>query len=128
MTWDMVRELRAAGMAIGGHTVSHQILSRMAPEAQWAEISGCLQRLERELGAPVRTFSYPVGQRDSFDQATLDCLRRAGVELAFTYHGGHAATGTMDLLTLPRLAVEQEQSFDQFRAAILAPRFTVTPA
>jgi peptidoglycan/xylan/chitin deacetylase (PgdA/CDA1 family) len=127
MTWDMVRELRAAGMEVGGHTVSHQVLSRMSPEAQWAEISGCLRRLEQELGVPVRTFSYPVGQRDSFDLATLDGLRRAGVELAFTYHGGHAATGTMDLLTLPRIAVEQEHTFDQFRAAVLAPAFTVTP-
>ena len=41
MTWDMLREMRAAGMAIGGHTVNHPILSRMPRENQREEIAGC---------------------------------------------------------------------------------------
>ena len=31
MTWDEARELQAAGVELGGHTVGHQILSRLAP-------------------------------------------------------------------------------------------------
>ena len=42
---------------------------RFRRELRFAELA---QRLEQELGVPVRTFSYPVGQRDSFDLATLE--------------------------------------------------------
>src|SRR5690606_17088835 len=32
MDWDMIRELAAGGMTIGGHTVSHPVLSRLPTE------------------------------------------------------------------------------------------------
>ena len=39
MTWDMVREMQAAGMTIGGHTVNHPSCSRPSPEGQREEIA-----------------------------------------------------------------------------------------
>lgn len=124
MTWDMLREMHAAGMTIGGHTVRHEILSRMAPEEQWAEISGCARRIEEELGTPMRTFSYPAGQRDSFDAATRECLRRAGVVTAFTYFGGYTAPGDWDPYALARCAPEQQHTLEEFRALVMWPRPT----
>ncbi len=44
MTWNQVRALRAAGMSIGGHTVSHPLLARMPPEQQQQEITECGRR------------------------------------------------------------------------------------
>jgi peptidoglycan/xylan/chitin deacetylase (PgdA/CDA1 family) len=121
MSWDMVRQMRAAGMAIGGHTVSHPVLARLSPECQWQEISQCGERYLAELGEPMRWFSYPVGQRDSFNDATRDCLRRAGVSYAFSYYGGRRSFDDWDDLDIRRLPVESDMDVDWVRAAVVLP-------
>jgi peptidoglycan/xylan/chitin deacetylase (PgdA/CDA1 family) len=87
MTWDHVRALRDGGMTIGGHSVTHPVLSRLTPREQQAEIEHCGERLRQELGQPMRWFSYPVGLRDAFDEHTRAALRAAGVERAFSLYG-----------------------------------------
>jgi peptidoglycan/xylan/chitin deacetylase (PgdA/CDA1 family) len=89
MTWDNIRQLRAAGMHIGGHTVSHPVLSRLAADEQVTEIVGCKERIEAELGEPMRYLSYPDGGRHSFNEDTRRCLVDNGVEYAFSYYGGY---------------------------------------
>jgi peptidoglycan/xylan/chitin deacetylase (PgdA/CDA1 family) len=121
MTWDMLREMRAGGMTIGGHTVNHQILSRMPRAEQWSEIAGCARRIDEELGVPMRTFSYPRGKLDSFDADSRECLRESGVRTAFSYYGGFRSLRDWDDYDIPRLAVEQDTTFDDFRALVLAP-------
>lgn len=121
MTWDMLREMRGAGMTIGGHTVRHQILSRMSREAQAREISECGRRLGEELGVPMRTFAYPVGSRDAFNRDTRECLRQAGVRTAFSYYGGFPKLAQWDDYDVQRIAIEQETSFDEFRATVMFP-------
>jgi peptidoglycan/xylan/chitin deacetylase (PgdA/CDA1 family) len=106
MTWDMARELRAAGMAIGGHTVAHPVLARLSRERQREEIAGCARRLREELGEPMRWFAYPVGARDAFTADTAELLRECGVELAFSYYGGFAAAARWDPLDVPRVHVD----------------------
>lgn len=121
MTWDMVRELRAGGMTIGGHSVTHPVLSRLPLEAQREEIRGCARRLEQELGAPMRVFAYPVGQPGSFDAGTRECLREAGVRIAFSYYGGLSRLDRWDPYDVRRHAVEQDTTFDEFRARVALP-------
>lgn len=121
MTWDELREMKAGGMTIGGHTVHHPILSRMPRDDQWREISGCARRLEAELGEPMRAFAYPGGLRDAFDADTRACLREAGVQAAFSYYGGFRPPSAWDDLDIPRIAVEQHMTFAEFRAEVLAP-------
>jgi peptidoglycan/xylan/chitin deacetylase (PgdA/CDA1 family) len=89
MTWDNVRELRASGMRIGGHTVNHPLLARLSVDEQEQEIIGCKSRIETELGEPMRYFAYPYGERDSFDDNTRRCLAEHGVELAFSLYNGY---------------------------------------
>src|SRR5262249_35459868 len=88
MTWDMLREMHAAGMTIGGHTVHHPILSRMSRDEQAREIAGCERRLHEELGISMRAFAYPVGSLEAFNEDTRSCLRERGVVTAFSYYGG----------------------------------------
>lgn len=108
MTWDHVRALRDAGMRIGGHTVTHPVLSRADPLEQEFEILGCRERCERELDEPMRLFSYPVGLSDSFDHTSRALLARAGVELAFTCDGGWLPGPVEDPLAIPRTPVGTE--------------------
>jgi len=106
MTWDDARRLRAAGMTVGGHTVSHPILARLSPERQREEIAGCATRLREELGEEMPWFAYPVGAPDSFTAVTAGLLREAGVELAFSYYGGFARPRGWDPLDVPRVHVD----------------------
>ena len=118
LTWDMVRDLRDAGMEIGGHTVDHPVLSRLPAEAQREQIAACARRIEAELGREMRTFAYPVGLSDSFGEETRAALREEGVQLAFGYHGGYARAGQpLDPLDVPRVTGGMEP---QILAATLA--------
>ena len=89
MNWDMLREMKAAGMTIGGHTVTHPVLARMTPESQQFEIQTCARRLHQELGQPMTCFSYPVGHPSAFDEVTRSALRETGADCAFSYYGGY---------------------------------------
>ncbi|MBX3437913.1 MAG: polysaccharide deacetylase family protein [Planctomycetaceae bacterium] len=121
MTWDMVREMRHAGMSFGGHTVTHPVLSRLDADAQSREIRECKRRIECELGEPINTFSYPVGGRDTFNAATRNALRTHGFRWAFSYHGGYAPTAG-DQFDIPRTAVERDVTLPRFGAVSALPQ------
>jgi peptidoglycan/xylan/chitin deacetylase (PgdA/CDA1 family) len=127
MTWDMVRELRAAGMAIGGHGVSHPVLARLAPEEQAREILGSAKRIREELGEPMRWFAYPVGLKDSFNEATRTALMNAGVELAFSYYGGHNPAGEWDRYDMRRIGVASGMDRARFRTTAVLPTLVASP-
>ncbi len=61
MTWDEVRALQAAGMDVGGHTVSHAVLANLPPGEARREIAACREALLERLGRPPRHFAYPNG-------------------------------------------------------------------
>ncbi len=121
MTWDMVRELHASGMTIGGHTVNHPIMARLSREQQMAEIAGCERRLREEVGIAMQTFAYPFGVRDAFNADSMECLRERGVLTAFSYYGGIRKISDWENLDIPRFAVEQSTSFGEFRGNVMFP-------
>jgi peptidoglycan/xylan/chitin deacetylase (PgdA/CDA1 family) len=108
LTWPMVRELRDAGMTIGGHSASHPLLARSTPARQHQEVSACAARLRRELDEPVDWFSYPGGGRDSFDAVTRAAVRDAGFRLAFSAYGGVSSFSRWDPLDVRRAVVKRE--------------------
>jgi peptidoglycan/xylan/chitin deacetylase (PgdA/CDA1 family) len=122
MTWAMLREMRAAGMTIGGHTVNHPVLSRVPAEVQLHEIETCSQRLETELGEPMRYFSYPVGGWRAFDAVTTQCLKRAGVQYAFSYYAGYRRFEEWDDYDIRRVPVESYLTRDGFRSIVTWPQ------
>jgi peptidoglycan/xylan/chitin deacetylase (PgdA/CDA1 family) len=121
MTWDMLREMHAAGMTIGGHTVHHPVLSRLTRAEQAEEIAACERRLREELGVAMHAFAYPVGSLDAFNADSRDCLRERGVRTAFSYYGGIRRLSDWDDYDIPRIAIEQDTTFDEFRAIVMFP-------
>ena len=121
MSWDMLREMDAAGMTIGGHTVNHVVLSGATAEQQWLEISTCAARIESEIGKRMDYFAYPVGNRDSFNGDSMECLRRLGVRYAFSYYGGFA-DARANRYDMPRMAIEPYIDPHWFRAIVELPR------
>jgi peptidoglycan/xylan/chitin deacetylase (PgdA/CDA1 family) len=122
ISWDMARHLHDEGMGFGGHTVTHPILTRLSQSEQCSEITTCLDRLEQELGQRPKLFSYPEGLRGCFDQDTADCLRRNGVELAFSNYGGVARGSTWNPYDVPRTVIASVAiSQRRFRATATLP-------
>lgn len=121
MDWDMLREMRASGMTIGGHTMNHPVLARATPPRQREEILGCGRRLAEALGEPMRYFSYPVGGRQAFDAVTRNCLREAGVRFAFSYYGGFRRFRDWDDYDVRRVPIENCMTSDCLRAIVSSP-------
>jgi peptidoglycan/xylan/chitin deacetylase (PgdA/CDA1 family) len=122
MTWDMLREMRAGGMTIGGHTVNHPVLSRAPRGVQREEIEACSRRLKAELGEAMRYFSYPVGGLRAFDAVTRECLKEVGVEYAFTYYAGYRQFDDWDDYDVRRVPVESYVTPDWFRSILMLPQ------
>lgn len=97
-----VRALRAAGMEIGAHTLSHPILAALdAPTAQ-REIEGGKELLEGLLQEPVELFAYPNGRPDrDYAAEHVEMVRAAGFKAAFSTAPG-AADRASAIFELPR--------------------------
>ena len=102
MTKQEVLALAANGMEIGGHTVSHPILTALDDAAAFDEIGSGHRALQTLLGKPPVLFAYPNGRPGTdFDQRHAEMARRAGFAYAFTTARG-AATRSSDAMMLPR--------------------------
>jgi len=121
MTWPQVREMQTQGMEFGGHTVTHPVLSNLSRCEQEHEVRDCRNRIETELRRPISAFSYPVGQRDSFNATTQACLREAGYRWAFSYYGGFNRSLDVNPFDLQRVAVESHTSAAMFRSVACLP-------
>ena len=102
MRLDELRELaRHPLIRIGGHTRWHQPLPSLSPAAQRDEIEVGRRDLERLIGRPVTTFSYPYGRHD---RVTSAIVRELPFELACTSRPA-PLTAVARRFTLPRLQV-----------------------
>jgi peptidoglycan/xylan/chitin deacetylase (PgdA/CDA1 family) len=104
MSWDQVRDLRRQGFEIGSHTMHHVDLGRVTGADAERELVCSRERLERELGEPVRLFSYPYGQRDNITEPHRALVRRAGYACCLSAYGG-LVTSPSDPFRLERVGV-----------------------
>ena len=81
-SWGQLREMEAAGIEIGGHTVTHPSLGRVDQARAWQEIQGCLDMLNEQLGARDRTFCYPNGEPSDFSIALKGVVQSVGFTAA----------------------------------------------
>lgn len=107
MTWDDARELHAAGVELGGHTVHHEILSRLDEAGQRAEIDGCRARLEERVGVRAASFAYPFGRRWDYDARAKRAAREAGFATATTTHAGTNSAAS-DAYELKRVMIDED--------------------
>ena len=102
MNASQVRNLRALGMDVGAHTVTHPILTRLTADDALAEMRDSKKELERIIGDSVRLFAYPngvPGQDYAAEHASM--ARESGFSAAVSTAWG-AASMASDRFQLPR--------------------------
>ena len=102
LTDGQVREIRAAGMTIGAHTVTHPILAKLDDDSARREIAESKTYLEALLDEPVRLFAYPNGKPvQDYNAAHVAMARELGFEAALSTAAGVGHHGC-DLFQIPR--------------------------
>lgn len=120
MTWDEVRELNAAGIEFGSHTVTHPKLKDLGMNEIENELRGSKEAIEDHLGTEAGTFSYPFAFPETMQtfvgrlrDALLRCEYRVGVSTRIG-----TATAADDSLFLRRLPVNLSDDLPLFRAKL----------
>jgi peptidoglycan/xylan/chitin deacetylase (PgdA/CDA1 family) len=72
MTWTQVRDLMAAGICFGSHSMTHSKLNAIDSNELIKEIGHSKALIEAETGKPVESFSYPY----AFPEASKVFLQR----------------------------------------------------
>ncbi|WP_343623479.1 polysaccharide deacetylase family protein [Roseateles puraquae] len=103
MTGAQVRALRAAGMQIGAHTVSHPILATLQPQQAADEIARSRDVLQALLGEKVGLFAYPNGKpgSDYLPDVHPGIVRELGFDAAVSTRWAAARRGD-DIFQIPR--------------------------
>lgn len=99
LTWDDVNALMGLGFAIGAHTVSHPVLSRVSLARARAEIETSRDIILSLRGHAPRAFAYPNGGAGDYTDAVRNIVRGAGFTCAVTTRFGvnTAATSPFEL-------------------------------
>ncbi len=130
MTWDDVRAMIAHGVAMGAHTMSHPVLTRVSPTRARAEIAGSKACIEAETGQPVTAFAYPNGHPADFNAEIQTALAETGIEAAFTLLPGPVplAAARQSPLTIGRMFLSHKDSLPRFAAKVVGlPRMVGFP-
>lgn len=81
LSWQQIREMRQAGMAIGSHTWSHPNLARMDPREARHELLRAKEVLEERLGEAIMVLAYPFGKPGRhFTRSTMELAAEVGYD------------------------------------------------
>lgn len=100
LSWEMVREMAAAGIEFGAHTMSHPRLSQLSEAEARCEITDSKKRIEDETGKEISLFCYPYGD---YNQETISLVKEVGFSAAFTTRRGtrHQPEQIMEIARVP---------------------------
>jgi peptidoglycan/xylan/chitin deacetylase (PgdA/CDA1 family) len=106
LTWDEAREMLAGGMAIGAHTHTHSMLSKLTEDEQRTELGQSRAIISEKLGIKVDSFAYPFGSPTAFTRTTKKIAEEMGFRGAFSYYGNMTnQRGSIDRFNLKRVTV-----------------------
>lgn len=116
MAEDEIRDIKAKGIALGSHTMTHSNLLTLNQEELCRQLTESRARL-RDLGESFYVLSYPWGQWSS---PILDAVKASGYECAVTV-GGEMRPGRIDLYSLPRMTMRADMDLRSFQALFDRP-------
>jgi peptidoglycan/xylan/chitin deacetylase (PgdA/CDA1 family) len=104
LSWEEVRSLSDHPLVtIGAHTQFHTLLSQQSWRSAYEELKTSKRQLERKIGQPVVSFSYPYGGNNAFIRQIAKWL---GFQYGFTTDARQVARINMwNRLSLPRIDI-----------------------
>jgi cation diffusion facilitator CzcD-associated flavoprotein CzcO/peptidoglycan/xylan/chitin deacetylase (PgdA/CDA1 family) len=118
LTWEMLAEMRDAGMTIGSHTRSHPLLTNESDERVLHEVKESRLELQRRLGVTAASFAYPGG---GFTSNVVQHVASAGYRYGFSIC--RHTDPQYPLLTIPRTGLWENACLDRrgrFSPAIMS--------
>ena len=109
LTWEMAREMLAAGLSIESHGRNHVSLKNQNRDYLVWQALGSLETIEFELGVRPRFVSYPAGE---FDDETISVVSSANYWAGFTTIQG-VTHSTDDFFRLHRVRVRNTTEPDE---------------
>lgn len=126
LEWSEIREMHAAGVQIGSHTMTHPKLSTLGRDAAQREVVEAKKTLEDRLGSEIDTFAYPYGE---LSEETRDIVQEAGHSIACSVRPGFNRPNDDPLLlrrievdgTDPAWKVLQKMRYGSNKAGVFEP-------
>jgi peptidoglycan/xylan/chitin deacetylase (PgdA/CDA1 family) len=114
--WAQLREMVAAGMEIGSHSLTHPVIDALDRAALTREFGESKRILEERVGIAVRSASLPLGWGPPVLRSVLADL---GYRAFCTSRVGWWYPGR-DPLAMPRVAVRRGMLIEEFSAIVNA--------
>ena len=107
LDWPQIRALAQHPLCtVGAHTMTHPMLAKHPDDVAYAEMGDGRQRIEAEIGLPVRHLAYPVGDSTSAGPRDFALAADLGFTSAVTTRPGMIFPAHRDAPTaLPRLSL-----------------------
>ncbi len=99
-----ISELLSAGWIFGFHSLAHKDLTSLDSNSLYHEVADGKKDLEEALGMSFKYFAYPFGK---YDRKTVDAIKTAGFEAAFTVAGGRLSGKIDNKYELNRITVSK---------------------
>ena len=114
MSWAEAATLAASDLIeLGGHTRTHEILSRLPATELLDEVVGSLDDIREHAGIAPAGFAYPNGRPQDVPEMVVELLRETRVPYAVSTVDALAGTGD-DRYMLPRVPVGGACSREEF--------------
>jgi len=123
VSWEGLREMRAAGMSVQSHTCSHPFLSELSQAEVQRELRTSREVLNHHLDQETDTLALPGGD---FPRGGPLVFRRAGYRIVATSHWGvnSARPGAIDEIAfVHRCTVRGEPPREEFEAVVSGNRW-----
>jgi peptidoglycan/xylan/chitin deacetylase (PgdA/CDA1 family) len=123
LSWEEAAEMERAGMAMGSHTHSHEILASLSAGEQREQCKRSRDLLvEKKLKADC--LAYPVGHHDSYSDTTIEAAKEAGYRFAFTNFGGINTPDDIHPFHVRRLGMDLGDTLPYFRLRLALSNVT----
>lgn len=93
MSWEQAKEMAAAGIRFGAHSMSHVNVGRIGEDRAEREIQGSKAEIEKRLSQPVTGFAYPYGKDITTYPRVKPILERLDFDYAVTAYPGNFTPG-----------------------------------
>ena len=107
MTWAQAKALHERGFELGAHTRTHPTLPSVSLAEASLEIRGSKERMQEELGTPIRYFAYPGGKAQVHYDEVIRRVVADEFDICCTTNRGRNSLRGLDPLEVRRICVQR---------------------